>query len=315
MAGNLMVENAIDGIHIHLAGPTQSGKSDSGKASLRFIRPENKLIKTFSPKYLYHAELHPRTIIFSDDTVFEPETAALYRGMLTSWNTGVVRGTVDNGAGKDLYIPPRVSLILTSVESVVSESDDGQDESRFLTLEVRRDSERMRQIREFIQEDHPDIDHELAVVFAVWDTITPRAVKLHKKVDQDVPIREFKRYLTLVQSHALLCNRTTTTDTDFVAIDQFLTYSKPMIDSETPALTRKEAAVLQCLSEKPKIVSDIVDETGMTIGEVYRALRGIKGTFLNPTGGLMLKEPRLIHTEERSETQNNIHTFKLKHVR
>lgn len=88
-----------------------------------------------------------------------------------------------------------------------------------------------------------------------------------------------------------------------------------MIDSETPAFTRKEYVVLQCLSSKPMTVPDIVDATGMSILEVYRALRGTRGSFSNPSGGLMQKEPRLIHTEERSETQNNVHTFKLKAVR
>jgi hypothetical protein len=140
-------------------------------------------------------------------------------------------------------------------------------------------------------------------------------VKIHRTIERNVPIRELKRFLTMVQSHALLCNRTETTEADFSAIDQFLSYSKPMIDSETPAFTRKEAVVLQCLSSKPMTVSEIVDATGMSNLDVYRALRGTEGSFSNPHGGLMQKERRLIHTEERSETQNNVHTFKLKDIR
>jgi len=311
-AANMRVLNAKDGIHLHIMGLTQTGKSDSVKAAMQFVHPNDRLIKTFSMKYLFYAaeELHPNTIVFSDDTIFEPETASLYRNMLTSWFTGVTRGTVVNHMKKDLHIPPRVSLILTSVESVVLETDDGQDESRFLTLEVRRTNDQMREIRSFIQEDHPDIKPALDVVFAVWTAITPRNVTIHKTVDKDIPIREFKRYLTLVQAHALLCNRTTTTDADFIAIDKFLTYSKPMLNSTTPAFTRKEAAVLGCLKPgKKRTVSEIVNETGMTIQDVYRAIRGIKGTFQHPNGGLMAKEPRLEHTEERSESLNNIHLF------
>ena len=237
-AANMRVLNAKDGIHLHIMGLTQTGKSDSVKAAMQFVHPSDRLIKTFSMKYLFYAaeELHPNTIVFSDDTVFEPETASLYRNMLTSWFTGVTRGTVVNHMKKDLHIPARVSLILTSVESVVLETDDGQDESRFLTLEVRRTPEQMKAIRTFIQEDHPDIKPALDVVYAVWTAITPRNVKIHKTVDKDIPIREFKRYLTLVQAHALLCNRTTTADADFVAIDQFLTYSKPMLNSHDPGI-------------------------------------------------------------------------------
>lgn len=314
-AANMRVLNAKDGIHLHIMGLTQTGKSDSVKAAMQFVHPSDRLIKTFSMKYLFYAaeELHPNTIVFSDDTVFEPETASLYRNMLTSWFTGVTRGTVVNHQKKDLHIPARVSLILTSVESVVLETDDGQDESRFLTLEVRRTNDQMKQIRSFIQEDHPDIKPALDVVFAVWTAITPRNVNIHKRVDKDIPIREFKRYLTLVQAHSLLCNRTTTTDADFIAIDQFLTYSKPMINSTTPAFTRKEAAVLGCLStERRKMISEIVSETGMSILDTYRALRGREGTFQHPSGGLMAKEPRLVYIQERTPGENNIHLFGLR---
>jgi hypothetical protein len=197
------------------------------------------------------------------------------------------------------------------VESVVLDSDDGQDESRFLTLEVKRTPEQMAAVRQFIQEDHPDIKPSLDLVYAVWASITPRNVKIHKIVEKDIPIREFKRYLTLVQAHALLCNRTTTTDDDFLAIDHFLTYSKPMINSTTPAFTRKEAAVWGCLSTTSKTVSDLVTEAKMSIQDVYRALRGRDGTFQNPKGGLMLKERRLQHEERRTEGENNIHTFRV----
>ena len=316
-AANMRVLNAKDGIHLHIMGTTQAGKSDSVKAGMQFIHPNDRLIKTFSMKCLFYAaeELHQNTIVFSDDTTFEPETASLYRNMLTSWFTGVTRGTVVNHTKKDLHIPPRVSLILTSVESVVLDTDDGQDESRFLTLEVRRTPEQMKEIRTFIQEDHPDIKSALDIIYAIWAAITPRNVKIHKTIDLDIPIREFKRYLTLIQSHALLCNRTVTTDADFIAIDQFLTYSKPMINSTTPAFTRKEAAVLGCLStKKKKTVGDIVSETEMTIQDVYRAVHGRDGTFQNPHGGLMAKEPRLVYIRESTPGMNDIHTFGLREL-
>jgi len=315
VAANMRVLNATDGMHLHVMGTTQSGKSDSIKASLQFIHPHDRLVKTFSPKYLFYAsdELHQNTIVFSDDTVFDPETAALYRNMLTSWFTGVTRGVVINHVRRDLYIPPRVSLILTSVENVVLESDDGQDESRFLSLEVRRTPDQMKEIRSFVQDTHKDITPYITVVHAIWDLIKPRDIIIHKKVERDIPIREFKRYLTLVQSHALLCNRDRTTDEDFNAIDTFLTYSKPMIDSTTPAFTRKEAAVLSVLSAKERMsVTEIGTETKMSIQNVYRALRGVRGTFTCPGGGLMSKEPRLEHFEERTELNNNIHAFRLR---
>jgi hypothetical protein len=313
-AANGRVLNAKDGIHLHVTGTTQVGKSDSVKAALQFVHPYDRLIKTFSAKYLFYADsdLHPNTLVFSDDTVFEPETASLYRGMLTSWFSGVTRGTVVNHQKRDLRIPPRISLILTSVESVVLESDDGQDESRFLTLEVRRTPEQMRKIRQFIQQDHPDIKPDLETIYAAWNLIVPQSVKIHKTIDLDLPFREFKRYLTLCQAHALLCNRTETTDSDFLAIDQFLTYSKPMLNATTPAFTRKEAAVRSCLGERKKAIPDLVSETGCSIQDVYRALHGRDGTFQQPRGGLMQKEPRLEYVRENTPGVNDIHLFGLR---
>ena len=50
--------------------------------------------------------------------------------MLTSWFTGVDRGSVTNQDARTLHIPARISLILTAVENMVRETDEGQDESR-----------------------------------------------------------------------------------------------------------------------------------------------------------------------------------------
>ena len=316
-AANIRVLNAHDGLHILVNGSTQSGKSDGVKKSILFVSPRDRSTKTFSRMYLFHGAknggIHANMLIFSDDTVFNEETASIYRNMLTSWFTGVDRGTVENHGPIDLHIPPRVSLILTSIESVVKESDEGQDESRFLTLEVRRTPETLAKIRAFIQEAHPDIGGELEIVYAVWDLIAPQNVTLHKKVDLDITMREFTRYLSLVQAHALLCNRTTTTDDDFTAIDQFLTYSKPMINSTTAAFTRNEGAVRQYLSDgKHRVVGEIAAGTGLPLQGVYVALRGKTGTFQNPRGGLMGKEPRLEYLRESTPGSNDIHTFWLR---
>ena len=54
-AANIRVLNASDGIHLFVNGQTQSGKSDSVKKSLLFIPLADRLTKTFSDMYLYHA--------------------------------------------------------------------------------------------------------------------------------------------------------------------------------------------------------------------------------------------------------------------
>lgn len=315
-AANIRVLNASDALHIHVSGQTQSGKSGSVKAALRFIPQTEYYIGAFSPMYLFYAgksgELHEGMIVFSDDTVLSEEVAGIYRNMLTSWFTGVKKGTVIKGEPVSLYIPKRVSLMLTSVDDVVDTSVEGQDESRFLTLEVRRTKEQLRDIAKFIQLPSPDIRGYLNVVYAIWDRILPRTVYIHREIELSGTIREFTRYLTLIKAHALLCNRDTTDDTDIAAIDEFLSYSKPMLNSTTAAFTRNEAAVRGCLTDFPKTIAQISKESGLPIRGVYTAIRGKSGTFDTPSGGLMMKEPRLIFKVERSELQNQIFTLQLR---
>lgn len=305
------VSNAQFGVHLHISGDTQSGKSQSVKKALKFLHPNDKLSRTFSMKYLFYAPpdiLHRNTVIFSDDTEFDEETARFFRGILTSWEEGSERGVVDNQKARDLKIPPRVSVILTSIDDVCQETDDAQDESRFMTLEIKRSAQDITAIKKFVQESHPDISHELAVIHAVWEMIPETIVTRHEPISDDtLTMREFYRYLEIIMAHALLCNRTTTTTADYDAVQKFLANSKAMVNSTTAALTRKEAAVRCILTEDKQTVADISKKTGMSIQNVYLAVRGRDGTFQNPRGGLMKKEPKLVYTRKSSPGENDVH--------
>ena len=306
------VKNADDGIHLHIAGDTQIGKSESVKAALQFVHPGDRLNKRFSKAWIYYAkDIHDRTILFSDDTSFTPEEAEFFRSILTSWKTGCDRGTVRNQEAIDQHIPSRVSLILTSIESVCKETDEGQDESRYLSVKISRTKEDQKAIREFIQEPHPDISGELETIYAVWDIIsTDVEVKQHKVVETDVPFREFKRFLALIKARALLMGRTETIDDDIDAIQKFLKYSNPMIDSTTAGFTTYEKMVDACLVYDAWLtVPQIQEKTGLKFYIVARALRGSRGTFQSPSGGLLVKS-KIKMTTERREYENNITLFK-----
>ncbi len=313
VVANMHLSNPDEGLHLHIAGPTMSGKSDSVKTALKLFHPNDQLIRTFSPKWIFHAgdKIHENVVVFSDDTVLDPEIAALYRNMLTSWHEGVTRGTVINNKPVDLTIPRHVSLILTSLDGVVEETVDGQDESRFLTLEVRRTPEQEREIRLFVQEEKENVQIQIDQIQTIWKVmgmLPPRNISLHKKIEKEIPIREFKRYLTLIKCNAFLHDRFITNDEDIQMVDEFLSYSKPMVDSQTPAYSRKEAAIMSVLTNEWKTTDIIKDETGMSLANVYRALHGTKGTFSNPAGGLMAKEKRLkIHFNP----DDRIYSFKL----
>jgi hypothetical protein len=299
-AAEFKLLNPDEGIHLNVTGITQIGKSDSVKTALKFIPKDYRLIRTFSPKWIFHANdvqkdtLHKNQIIFSDDTQLDPEVAGIYRNILTSWHEGVTRGTVINNKPVDLDVPQHISLILTSVNDVVAKSDEGQDESRFLQVEVRRTAELDKEIREFIQNDIPDISKELSLIHKIWDIMPEKKVLLHKKVDRKCTIREFKRFMTLVKCNALLKNKNVTTDEDFSDIEAFLTYSKPMIDAQTPARKRDEEVVKQVLTSSWKNTDTIQEETKLPPQRVYRALHGRDGTFNKPDGGLMQTERGLL---------------------
>lgn len=315
IAASYHVSNIDEGIHLHVNGTTQSGKSDSVKASLKFIHPNNKLTRTFSDKWLFYAkdQLKENMMVFSDDTQLSPDAIGLFRNILTSWDAGVIRGTVINHKSEDLMIPRHVNLLLTSIDEVVEESEDGQDESRFLSLEVRRSTEDEKAIRKFVQEPKVDISIHLRTIHKVWEIMPVTDVKLHPVMDKEVPIRDFKRYLALIKCNAILHNRTETTDKDCKDIDKFLTYSRPMVDATTSAYTRKERAILGILKDKKWVtVETIQSETRLSLLNIYRALRGRKGTFEKPDGGLMAKEKRLQIQQKYDEVQKvRIYEFKL----
>lgn len=313
------VLNAEFGIHLHIKGSTQTGKSQSTKKCLKFIHNNDVLRKTFSDQYLYHAGnkpdmLHRRMIVFSDDTCFSPETAGIFRGILTSWNEGSNRGIVKNLDALDLHIPPRISLILTSIDEVCQSSDDAQDESRFLSLEVRRTNDDMKKIKMFVQQDKQDITHELAVIQEVWNIIGERNVTRHKKISgDDLQIREFHRYLELVCGHALLCGRTETNDDDYQAIDDFLSNASKMINSETSDYTRLEKSVLSVMSgtnpEDTMDANEIATAAKITTTRVYHAIHGKTGSFDKPIGGLLSKCVAFRQEMKFIKGQNNTRKF------
>jgi len=292
-AAALYVSNISSGINLHISGKTQSGKSDAVRHALKFLPDTLKYSGTFSRLALYHSKkFHSRMIVFSDDTTFDPDTAAILRGILTAWDEGSERETMAGKEWVTVKVPKRLNMILTSVESVSRETDDGQDESRFLTLDILRYAESDRAIRRFMQQPKPDISSNLAIIRATWEIIPETEVCLHEVIERELPFREFARYLSLVKACALLHNRTTTTEDDLRFVDMLLQRSRPMIAGDIAGLTKNEKAVVDFLKTRPEVRSmkEIQQGLGIPLNAVYRALRGRVGTFQNPTGGLLMKE-------------------------
>jgi hypothetical protein len=309
MGASLRVLNAYEGIHLHISGDTQSGKSAGAKTALKFLPNDMAMTKSFTPKAIFYGAkkglIHPKMIVFCDDVTQDKEVAEVYRNILTSWDTGVGRLTVNKGDAEEISVPARVSLIMTNVDSVARETDDGQDESRYLTIEVRRTMEELEQIFKFVQMDMKNFDKsQMDMLRMVWD-IMPMdiEIKLHRKFPFQGTMRESKRYLTMIQSHALLCGRDTTQESDVDEVDKLLTYSKKMVNSNTAPLTRKEQALLATLTQEWEPVNDVAARLKVTRENLYRAIRGRDGSFDNPTGGLIMKEPRFEFKTQSSDDE------------
>jgi hypothetical protein len=315
-AACLSVTNASDGINIHIAGSTQSGKSAAAKTALRFVHPKNKFTGTFSRLGLFSGLFHEKMLIFSDDTRFDEEQAGVLRGALTNWRTGSSRITVVDKKWAEVSIPPRINLVLTSVDSVTTVTRDGQDESRFLTVETRRDPEALATIQRAMQHEPPDVTRDLQVVHAVWELIVDTRVAFHRELPPDttVPLREWARYLDLIRARALLFGRTTTTDEDVTNTDYLVELSRRMVAADIAGLTQSERVVQRVLRDRaaknlsPMSVGEIQLEIQRPLSSVYRALRGIEGTFDRPLGGLLVKD-RYVQMLQDRDTHDRLFCY------
>ena len=312
---NSRIENTFSALHINVQGKTQVGKSGSVQMALKFLDTRDVMNSTMSKMYIFYGsqngEIRSGMTILCDDTTLDKEIAALYRNVLTTWFEGTNRKTLDNQKTLSLVVPPRVTLIMTNVNGMVAETDDGQDESRFLVLEVTRTSEQNAAIRHFVQHKQVLPQHEMDVIHAVWTQIAREGnyVELHRDFTDDMPQRDFERFLSLIQSRALLNGRDKTTEEDYTKTLEFLTYTKPMIDSTTPAYTRNEKAVRAFLQsqEFPATANEISKGCKMPIASVYMALRGRDGNWETPKGGLMRTDPKL-----EVNIVDNVRTFKVR---
>jgi hypothetical protein len=191
------------------------------------------------------------------------EIAGIFKAVLTGWQEGIQRRiTGKDGNEKIQFIPPHVSLVITNIHGPAKVFDYGQTESRYLTIEIKIDSEKSRMIRKFIDKTKEDISEAYLISHLIWSylKLLPREVTFHREFwdVKSIPPRDYKRFKSLLQCNALLHNREITNEDDVRDVEIFLTYSKPMIDHETPAHERDALAVLGVLSEKEKNIPTII---------------------------------------------------------
>jgi len=307
------VLNAEEGLHLYISGKTDTGKSSSAVEALSYLPPEMRITSKFSKQWIYYGhgqgKLTGKQALLNDDTTFDDESAAIFRNILSGWLTGVTRETVeDSKNGKTLYVPPRVTLILTSVDGIVKSSNKGQDESRYTTMRIERTTQEMKEIKIFMQSKKPNVSYEKQIINAVFDNMEETEIEINQKfdtisvykhkfgkltesmVDHDLSFRELKKYRTMLMANALLHNRTKVNNDDIKEINEMLTYCTFMIKSDTPGFNENQMIVKEFLEQNSNDYLSIVDiAKGCKLDQdsVYVAMRGKYGSFEHPTGGLI----------------------------
>lgn len=299
------VPNNDEGLHLYVAGASGLGKSESVKHALSLIPQDYVIAGGFSRKgLLYLSEkMKPCTLVLMDDHCYDEDEAGIYRAMLAGWREPTNYYTVDRSS-KTVALKERITQIVTSADGLAEVSSDGQNESRFSTIEIRRDESQMKEIMEFIRAEHtPITKEERERREAAWQYITesPRHIEIPFSGDIAIDdsaiykIREFKKFLCLIRASALLHGRTIATQADFHKAQKLWTYLLLMMDNETAGLGKNESAVFDRVLELSKggkrvyLSSLKAALPGMREPNIYRALRGKNGSFTSVTGGLMSK--------------------------
>lgn len=303
---NGFVENSDEGLHIYVSGASGLGKSDSVKAALKLLPQSHVKAGQYSRKaLLYTAGLFSEgTVVFRDDHVLNEDEAGIFRAILASWRERSLYTTVDKLAPKIIEIPPRITQITTSVDGLANDDSEGQNESRFITIEIRRTPEQLHQIIEFIKNPPPPTNERvLQIIGLVWGIIVEQRRSVEIPFLNEIEVeesaiskfREFKKFLSLIRSLALLHGRTIATYEDFEEAQHLWSYILVMIDNEIPGLSKNEEIVFAKIRELSqggkrvelsalrKALPRLQDES------VYRAFRGKGGSFSNPRGGLLCK--------------------------
>jgi hypothetical protein len=295
-----------EGLHLYISGASGLGKSESIKAALALLPKNYSIIGQFSKKgFLYLSEsLHPGTMVLIDDHQMQEDEAELYRSFIASWSARGSYYTVDKTTSKELHIPPRITQILTSADGLAALNSDGQNESRFITLEIHRTRSDMLKILGFIKEYRDCRDsRRIEIINAVWQKIIegnrPVEIPFIDRILIDdaavYRLREFKKLLSLLKVIAVLRDHEAATEDDFKEACQMWTYVLTMTDNEIPGLARNERILLDKIKElsaggKRVYLSHLKRElSNMAESVIYRAFYGKGGNFNNTTGGLLTK--------------------------
>ena len=106
-----------DGIHPKVSGDSGKGKTHCCKAMMHLIPDKYKFNTTLSDRAIYYMDIPEGAIVFSDDVDLSETLEGIIKRSTSNFQEGDNYTTLDKNLDvKELYIPPRISWWLTSVD-------------------------------------------------------------------------------------------------------------------------------------------------------------------------------------------------------
>ena len=106
-----------DGIHPKVSGDSGKGKTHCCKAMMHLLPEKYKFNTTLSDRAIYYMDIPEGAVVFSDDIDLSETLEGIIKRSTSNFQEGDNYTTLDKNLDvKELYIPPRISWWLTSVD-------------------------------------------------------------------------------------------------------------------------------------------------------------------------------------------------------
>lgn len=106
-----------DGIHPKVSGDSGKGKTHCCKAMMHLLPEKYKFNTTLSDRAIYYMDIPDGAVVFSDDIDLSETLEGIIKRSTSNFQEGDNYTTLDKNLDvKELYIPPRISWWLTSVD-------------------------------------------------------------------------------------------------------------------------------------------------------------------------------------------------------
>ena len=177
------------GLHIHLRGESAAGKSDAASNFINRTPKRLTIDADLTPRALYYAARgsEPGSTANVDDIQWTESLVNMFKRSTTAFQEGAELLTVVDGKPLKLKIPPRMSFIMSSVDSQADE----QARDRTVAVDVDSSPARIEQIKLYMaaqaKKSHiQDAEEEIAICRAIindlashiWEVIIPFADRI-----------------------------------------------------------------------------------------------------------------------------------------